>query len=175
MTTTATAASSADNDSGKRLLVMLFANLTPIIFSLLLTGLFFLLGQYEIKELVPAKTDLASIDYPVKGKAVGNSFVAKGTLSTLPAGAVAYLMVKRDELYWPKKYLGQTSGGWSKEITEPKRKNSRLSLVILAMDAEGRSRIDRWYKTTRQTGKYPGLNLADISDAQEIARVEVKQ
>lgn len=161
------------DDSLKRMMVMLSAILIPISLSILLTGIFQLIGNYEIVERVPASTEFASIGYPERGKVVGKQFTAKGAIHKLPASKVAYLMVKRDGLYWPKKYLGETSGSWSKEITEPKKKGSKLNVVVLSMDTAGKQQIDQWYSDAKKTGKYPGIE--SISAAEEIAAVEVKQ
>lgn len=172
--------SSIDTDSTRitastrRLWVILSAALAPVTLSVLLTGIFYLFGDYRVVERVPAETEFAGISYPQKSKPVGTVFTAKGVLTSLPENTtLAYLMVKRDQHYWPKKLLGNQFGEWAKEISEPKKKNSRLSVVVLAMDVEGKAIIDQWYATSQQTGKYPGI--AEIATAKEIAAVEVKQ
>lgn len=161
-------------DSTRRLRVLLSAALAPIMLSVLLTGLFYGFGDYRVIERVSAKTEFAGISYPQKNKPVGAVFTAKGVLTRLPENTkLAYLMVKRDQHYWPKKLLGNRPGEWLKEINEAKKHDSRLSVVVLAMGAEGKAQIDQWYATSQQTGKYPGI--AEIATAQEIAEVEVKQ
>lgn len=163
-----------NTDHTRRIWVLLAAALVPITVSILLAGVFYGFGDYRVIERVPAKTEFAGISYPQKNKPVGAVFTAKGVLTRLPENTkLAYLMVKRDQHYWPKKLLGNRSGEWSKEINEEKKANSRLSVVVLAMGAEGKAQIDQWYATSRETGKYPGI--AEIATAQEIAEVEVKQ
>jgi hypothetical protein len=161
------------NDSTRRILVLLSAALIPLLCSVLLTGFFYLLGDYKVLERVAAQTEFAGISYPQADDAVGEVFTAQGMLTALPENKVAYLMVEREQRYWPKKYLGDSRGSWSKEISEAKRDNSKLRLVVLAVGSAGQQVIDQWYITSKQTGKYPGLT--DIPGAREIARLEVKQ
>ncbi|CAA6801176.1 MAG: Unknown protein [uncultured Thiotrichaceae bacterium] len=161
-------------DSTRRLWVLLCAALLPITVSILLTGVFYSLGDYRVVERVPAATDFAAISYPQQGKRVDAVFTAKGVLIKLPENTTqAYLMMKRNQRYWPKHPLGSTPGEWSKEISEPQKNDSRLSLVVLAVGAEGIAQIDQWHETSQKTGEYPGM--ADIVTAQEIAQVEVRQ
>lgn len=161
-------------DSTHRLWVLLCAALLPITASILLTGVFHLLGDYRVVEPVPAKTDFAVISYPQKDKRVGAVFTAKGVLTRLPENTTqAYLMMKRNNHYWPKHPLGSKPGEWSKEISETQKDDSRLNLVVLAVAAEGVAQIDQWHETSQKTGEYPGM--AKIVTAQEIAQVEVKQ
>ncbi|MEZ5535954.1 MAG: hypothetical protein R3F02_10055 [Thiolinea sp.] len=166
-------ADSTTNDHIRRMLVVASAALFPIITSVLLTGLFYLLGDYRVIERVAAQTEFAAISYPQEGITVDEVFTARGVVTALPENTVAYLMVEREQRYWPKKYLGDTHSSWAKEISEAKRENSRLRLVVLAMSDAGKQVIEQWYVTSKQTGKYPGIT--DIPGAEEIAQVEVKQ
>lgn len=161
------------NAALRRLRIVLAAALLPFMFAILLSGLFYLIGDYKIIELVPAKTEFASITSPTRTKAVGYSFVAEGTIDQLPADTTAYLMTKRDGRYWPKKKLGQASGSWSHTITDAKQKRSKLYLVILALEEADKISVQQWYDKTQQTGRYPGIT--SFTTAREIAVLEVRQ
>lgn len=165
--------SSGLSDSTRRLLVLLSAALIPFIFSIFLSGFFYLSGDYQVVERVSARTEFAEISYPQASDAVEVVFTAQGIVTALPEKKVAYLMVARDQGYWPKKYLGDTRGSWAVEINEAKRQGSTLRLVILALDSAGKQVIDQWYATSKQTGKYPAIT--EIPGSMEIAQLEVKQ
>ncbi|MGB0845372.1 MAG: hypothetical protein ACPGSM_01560 [Thiolinea sp.] len=166
---TTVASDISPDDSTKRILVLLSASLLPFLFSTLLAGLFYLLGDYKVVERAAAKTEFASIDFPEKNKVVGNPFTAKGSITKLPENTVAFLMAERGGLYWPKKYLHNTPGEWTLEIHEPKRKNSKLRLVVLAMTEENKAAVDQWYASGQNNG------IKRFKTAIEVAAVEVKQ
>ncbi len=156
-----------------RIGIMLAAALLPLMLALALSGLFHLAGDYTVSTHVAAKTTFASITYPRRDTPVGQTFTAKGELTQLPADTSAYLMVKRDERYWPKKALGNKMGAWSQSIKETIRKRSKLYLVVLALTAQDKALIDQWYADSKASGKYPGIT--QFTAAQEIAAIEVKQ
>jgi len=161
------------NPALERLRIVLAAASLPFTLAVLLSALFYLIGDYTIVERVPAKTEFASITTPNKNTMVGSSFMAQGSIEKLPPRTTAYLMVKRDERYWPKKDLGQTASQWSHTIKEAKQERSKLYLVILALEAADKTLIDQWYDTAQKTSKYPGITT--FSSAREIAATEVKQ
>ena len=161
------------NPALKRISIMLSAALLPFLLAGALSGLFYLLGDYTITSSTPPKTEYASITYPERKTLVDEVFTAKGQLTKLPEKTTAYLMVKRDELYWPKKNLGNKPGEWSQEVKEAKRKRSRLHLTVLALNAQEKKVIDQWYADSKKTGKYSGIG--EFTKAHEIAAIEVKQ
>lgn len=173
MTTTIDQTPPLTNPALRRISIILSAALLPFVVALVLSGLFYLLGDYRVNVGTPPKTEFASISYPERRTLVGPSFVAKGSIDKLPANTSAYLMVKRSELYWPKKDLGTKTGAWSQEIKETKRKGSKLYLVVLALSPDDKKHIDQWYANSKKTGKYPGIG--QFSTAQEIAAIEVRQ
>lgn len=156
-----------------RIIMLLCAILIPFSLSAVLSGLFYQLGDYTVKPLTQAKTAYASITYPGRTNVVGTTFTARGTLGKLPENTTAYLMAKRDERYWPKKYLGTQPGKWSQDMTEVIRSGNKLYLVVLALSPEDKQRVEQWQTTSSQTGQYPGMT--EFSLEQEIAAVEVKQ
>lgn len=173
MTTTIDHAPPLTNPAIRRFSIVLSAALLPFIAALGLSGLFYLLGNYKVTAGTPPKTEFASINYPKLKTLVGSSFIAKGSVDKLPADTSAYLMVKRSELYWPKKDLGNRAGAWSQEIKETKRQGSKLYLVVLALSSDDKKLIDQWYANSKKTGKYPGIG--QFSTAHEIAAIEVRQ
>ena len=173
MTTATDDISPIPNSALRRASIVLFAALLPFLLALALSGLFHLFGDYKVTARVPASTEYASITYPERNKPVEQSFVAKGIIKKLPANTTAYLMIKRDELYWPKKHLGNGLGKWSQKLRENKRRDSKLYLVILALNPTDKLLIDEWHSTSQKTHKYPGITQFSIE--QEIATIEVKQ
>lgn len=162
------------NDGLRRARVLLASALVPITLSILLYGLFYMLGDYKVVERATAKSDFAAISFPERRKPVEQVFTATGTLTSLPENTTAaYLMVQRDKAYWPKKALGSNPADWSQEIDAVRIENSIVSMVVIAVGAEGKAQLDQWYEASEQTGKYPGI--AEVVTSKEIARVKVTQ
>ena len=120
-----------------------------------------------------AQSLTATIDQPANNDTVTGLIEVTGTISEpLPADAQLWIVVRRNDLMWPKDpevfVVGET---WSKTVNEGGRGN--FSLVLLLVGKDGQEQIRRWIDRGIATGDFPGQ--IRIKDSSALAHVSLER
>lgn len=142
--------------ANKRFLYVLLVAAYPVLVPGLLSASVFLFSDIEKLRPVGTSTQYASIEYPLPTDDVPFDFSAKGKIEDVPKGHSLFLTTSSQDLYWPKIELDQQSAKW--EYKMKIRSGTKLNISVIAVNAEGKTVIDDWFKTGIETGKYPALS-----------------
>jgi len=154
-----------------RVWYVLCAFLFPIAVAGLISLLVFGSGSIERGPLAPTHSEFAKISQPIAGKRVKSRFDARGEVTRLKAGEVAYLAETVEGKYWPKTRLGSSTGAWQRKQVADGASGYKYTLVVLAVGPQGDQQLDDWFKHGRDTGKYPGI--ANIESMRALASIRI--
>lgn len=121
--------------------------------------------------VIGADTRYASITYPSPGEKVQERFEARGTVKERPSDSYTFVSGTTGGLYWPK--ISVTDAEWAVDLTAPGALGYKFDLVVIAVSAEDKDRIEEWFKTGYATGNYPGLQ--GFSNLQTLAKVKIER
>lgn len=143
------------------------------LFPIFISGLFFLIVlPFAIPDsLVGHDTKYASIKSPARGKISSATYQASGQIKELPTGTTAFLMEKKESLYWPKRQLGGPNTQWEGISRANTKSGFQYNLVIVAIGAEGLEQIKEWKTKSNKTGKYPGIPV--VKGLKELASLRI--
>lgn len=171
MTATTTMTTVLFNESRKRGLLLLCIFIFPLIFTSTLFVLVLVIGDIDFK-VVGSESKYAKIETPENRSVVNKKFTISGVIDTPLSNHSYYLMEYRNKLYWPKFDLGNTATHWTKKLTHRSKKQQYASYQIVMADAELKKTIEDWFKTSRESGKYPGI--PNLSVDKIVANIRVK-
>lgn len=160
------------SEKHRRILLMLFVFLFPVMFTSLVFSLVVVLGGISFPKIIPTKTEIAEIVLPINKASVNKKFTIAGSINDLPEGYSIYLLENREGLYWPKYTLGNKATTWTKSLTNHAGTGQYSAYLLAKVDTDGKKVFEDWFNTSKKTGKYPGI--ADIEFADVVARVRVK-
>jgi len=143
----------------------------PVVLAGLLTLLVFGSGAIDRGDGIGHKTEFAEFRYPVPGNLVGDRFKLSGEIKAVPDGETVYLVEESEGRYWPKKHLGSSSVGFSRDQVASSGTGYKYTVVLLSVASAGESQIEQWFKQGRETGKYPGITK--IEGASPLARIRI--
>ena len=112
-----------------------------------------------------AKSD-GSIDSP-KGRVPAGRVTVKGTLSKMSDGERYWLVVRRDNLLFPKVRV-RAEATWEATIEEPTPVGDRFSIVLFAVTPRGDQQLQAWLSA----GRYVGLT--EIAGGEELDAVDLR-
>jgi hypothetical protein len=112
-----------------------------------------------------ARSD-GSIDSP-RGQVPSGRMTVKGTLSRMSDGERYWLVVRRDNLLFPKVRV-RAEASWEAMIEEPTPSGARFSLVLFAVTPRGDQQLQAWLSA----GQYVGMT--EIAGAEELDAVDLK-
>lgn len=160
------------SDKQKRNLIVILVALFPLLFSAFIFALVVLIGNIHFPEKIGAKSKFGEIIMPANKSVIPKKFAISGTIEDMPDNTYVYLVEKREGLFWPKLAIGNKAKTWNKQLTAHGKKNKFFSFLLVTVDKKGKQKFDGWFKTSRVTGKYPGLK--DINFSKPIAKIRVK-
>ncbi len=160
------------SDRQKRNLIVILVSLFPVVFSVLIFSIVVVAGNISFPEKVGTKSEFGEIVVPENKSTISKKFTIAGTISDLPKDQWIYLVENREGLFWPKYSLGNKKVTWTKSLSAHGKKGHFSSYLLVKVDPKGRQVFEDWFKTSRKTGKYPGM--ADIEFAQAVAKIRVK-
>jgi hypothetical protein len=156
----------------KRNLIVFFVSLFPLLFTGIIFTLVVFLGDISFPKKITAKSEYGEIVLPINKSTIDKKFTISGTLNELPAQQFIYLVENRETLFWPKYALGNTSGTWKKQLTAHTKKGQYSTYLLAKVDKKGQKIFENWFKTSRKTGKYPGMKQIEFAEA--VAKIRVK-
>lgn len=159
------------NESRKRGFLLLCIFVFPVILTSILFSLVVIIGDINLK-VVKHESKFATIKSPKTRSVVSKQFVISGKVDTPLSNHTYYLLEYRNKLFWPKFDLGNKSANWSKELTFRANKNQYSSYQIVMANPELKKTIDQWFKTSRESGQYPGIDSLNIDKV--VANIKVK-
>ena len=163
------------NESRKRGLLLLSVFLFPIVFTSLLFMLVALIADIDFN-VISHETKFAKIETPANRSIVSKQFEIAGSLETPLPDHSYYLLEYRNKRFWPKYSFGNKAMQWNKALTHRAKKNEFSNYQIVMADAALKQIFDNWFKTSKQTGKYPGIEKSSIQNISEkvVANIKVK-
>lgn len=160
------------SEGQKRNLIVVSVALFPVIFSIIVFALVVLIGDIQFPEKIGSKSEFGEIILPADKSTIPKKFSISGTIEDMPKNAYLYLIESRDKHFWPKLALGNKAKTWNKKLTAHGKKGRFFSFLLVQVDEKGKKELDLWFKTSRETGKYPGLINIDFAKA--VAKIRVK-
>lgn len=163
------------NESRKRGLLLLCVFLFPIVFTSLLFFIIAFIADIDFK-VIGDETKFAKIETPANRSIVNKKFEITGTLEAPLTDHSYYLLEFRDKRFWPKYSLGNKAMKWNKALTHRAKANEFSNYQIVMADSELKQKFDHWFKTSKQTGKYPGIEKSSIQNisGKIVANIKVK-
>jgi len=158
-------------EPSKRGFLLLSVYLFPILLTSLLYFSIIYLADIDTK-IVSNKSQYANIHTPINRSTVSKTFVISVTTETPLPNHSYYLIEFRDKLFWPKFDLGNQKNTWSKKLTHRAGVNQFSSYKVIMADTSLKKRIDKWFITSRDTGKYPGIPNIPLNSV--VANIRVK-
>jgi hypothetical protein len=122
-------------------------------------------AEYAEREIT-AEQPAGSIVSPKSGHAVPGSpktYEAKGTLSNIPKGHHAWLVVQKDNALWPKEKISTSEQKWTRRLREDTPPGDAFSLMLLMTGPAGNKEIE----DSRQNKKE--APLASITGSFQLA------
>ena len=160
------------SEQQKRNLLVLVVSIFPLVVTSLVFVLVVLIGNISFPEKVGSKSEFGEIILPANKSVVDGQVTISGTIEDLADEQFIYLVEHRENLYWPKYAIGNKAITWSKELTNRGKQGEFVAYQLVMVGTEGKKILDDWYKTSRETGKYPGM--AEIKFSQAVAKIRVK-
>lgn len=160
------------SDKHKRGILIGSVFIFPLVFTSLIFSLIVFFGNVTFPEKIDTKSEFAEISQPVNRSTISKKFNISGTLGEVSENEFIYLVENREKKYWPKFALGNTPGEWNKSLNSRAKKGHFYSYLLVKVDKDNKDNFDDWFKTSRETGKYPGME--DIAFAQPVAKIRVK-
>lgn len=160
------------SDKHKRGILLLSVSLFPVIITTLLFLLVVLIGNISFPDKIGTSTKFASITTPADKASILRKITIAGTISKTPENHSYYLVEHREKRYWPKYALGIKEGKWSRQLSPRAKKGVYFTYQVVMVNEEGKQEMESWFKTARETGKYPGL--PEINVEQVVAKIKVK-
>ena len=159
------------NESRKRVLLLLCMFVFPIVFTSILFGVSTYVGDIDLK-VITHKTAFAHIKSPKNRTVVNKKFEITGSLAAPKPDHSYYLVEYRNKMYWPKFDLGNKPIKWRKSLTHRANKDQFAAYQVIMADALLSATFDNWFKTSRETGKYPGM--VNLTFDNIVANIKVK-
>lgn len=159
------------NESRKRGLLLLCVFVFPIFFTTILFLIVVISTDIDFK-VITHESKYARIETPKNRSTVNKNFEISGSLETPLADHSFYLLEYRNKRYWPKFDLGNKATNWNKKLIHRANTNQFASYKVIMADAGLKATLDTWFKTTSDTGKYPGISALKLSHV--VANVRVK-
>ncbi len=152
-------------------LLMLCIYLFPLLFASFLYFLIVFIADINTK-VVSNKTQYAHIQSPNNRSTVSEKFEITGSTEVPKTEHTYYLIESRNKLFWPKYNLGKQKKTWKKQLVHRAGKNQFASYKVIMADKSLSGTIEDWFKTSQQTGKYPGMSEIPLSSV--VANIRVK-
>lgn len=156
----------------KRNLIVISVALFPVVFGIIIFSLVVFIGNIQFPEKIGTKSELGEIILPADKSTIPKKFSITGSIVDMPEDTFIYLIESRDKHFWPKLSIGNKAKTWNKKLTAHGKKGKFFSFLLVSVDSKGKQQFDHWFKTSRETGKYPGLINIDFAKA--IAKIRVK-
>jgi len=144
-----------------RAFYVLAVALFPLVLTGFLTLLVFASGAVQRDDGIGHETKFARISYPTPEDRVSEKFEVSGSIDSIPASQVVYLVERVDGRFWPKKRLGASPTSFSRSQHASTGEGYKYTIELLSLDAGALKRIENWFETGKQTGKYPGISNTD--------------
>lgn len=168
------ASSKKISDKQKRNLIVISVALFPLIVSTIIFVLIVLIGNIQFPEKIGTKSEFTEIILPVDKAIISKKFSISGAIKDMPSDTFIYLIENRDKQFWPKLSIGNKAKTWKKQLTAHGKKNRYFSFLLVEVDNKGKKKFDKWFETSRKTGKYPGLKHIDFAKPVTKVRVMTK-
>jgi hypothetical protein len=100
---------------------------------------------------------IATIINPQNDEIVGDLIFCSGTAEGLGSNLYLWLIVEKDDKFWPKeRAIRIDDGNWKFQIHEPMKDSFTLSLY--AANKKANDCLRDWLDKANQNGKYPGMS-----------------
>ncbi len=159
------------NESRKRVLLLLCVFVFPLVFTSVLFAIVTVVGDIDLK-VIGNRTDFAHIKSPKNRTVVNKKFEIAGSLAAPKHDHSYYLVEYRNKMVWPKFDLGNKPIKWRKNLTHRANKDQFAAYQVIMADALLSATFDNWFKTSRETGKYPGMANQTFDNI--VANIKVK-
>lgn len=159
------------NEPQKRGLLLLCIFIFPILFTSIVFILVTTIGDIDLS-IIGNETKYAKIVTPTNRSSVNKKFNISGRLTPPLADHSYYLLEYRDNLYWPKFDLGKQATNWTKTLTHQAQNKQYAAYQVVMVNSTLKQTIDNWFKTSRESGKYPGIT--DLPVESIVANIKVK-
>ncbi len=163
------------NDSRKRGLLILCLFLFPIIFTSILFLIVISVADINFN-VIGHETKFAKIESPKNRSIVSKQFEITGSLENPLLNHSYYLVESREKRLWPKYNLGDQAKQWKKSLTHRAGKNNFSQYQIVMADPTLKVVFENWFKSSKKTGKYPGIEKSSLKNITEkiVANIKVK-
>ena len=158
------------NESRKRGLLLVCIYLFPVFFTAIIFLLIVIISDIDFK-VTTHESKYASIESPQNRSSVSKKFEISGIINTPLENHSYFLLEYRNQLYWPKFDLGNKANSWSKTLTYRGKQNQYSTYQVVMADITLKKTIDNWFKTAKDSGKYPGIK--DLSIDNVVANIRV--
>ena len=159
------------NESRKRGLLLLCILIFPLVFTSFLFAMVVVIGDIELKVIGP-ESKYAKIETPKNRTVVKKKFEIAGSLAAPKHDHSYYLVEYRNKMVWPKFDLGNKPIKWRKSLTHRANKDQFSAYQVVMADPLLSATFDSWFKTSRETGKYPGMANQTFDNI--VANIKVK-
>lgn len=160
------------SEKQKQNIILASVALFPLVISIIVFALVVLIGNIQFPDKIGPKGELAEIIIPVDKSTIPKKFSISGTIENMPKDTFVYLIENRDNHFWPTLSIGNKATTWKKQLKAHGKKGKFYFFMLITVDKKGKKELDLWFKTSRETGKYPGLKNIDFTTT--IAKVRVK-
>lgn len=156
----------------KRNILVFLVYIFPIVFTAIVFLIVVVVGGITFPEKVTHKGAFGEISSPASHSVIGKSFTISGnTKDILPTQSV-YLIENREARFWPKHNLGNEEKDWSINLDSYAKKGQITTYILVKVEPDGAAILEDWFKTSHETGEYPGFR--DINFAIPFAKIKVK-
>jgi hypothetical protein len=117
---------------------------------------------------------LIKVVSPLPGSSVGEVTPVVFTVEQVPANGYIWIGVTVNGLRWLKETINPPvhQGQYTVEVVESSTHPKRGSICIIGVGPAGHARLSVWFETGRRTANWPGLTIADIPGAVELACID---
>lgn len=162
---------SSNRESHKRGLLLFCVFLFPIVFTSIIFLFTVIIGDINLK-VVGSVSEFAKIDSPKNRSQVKEKFTISGSIKKSLVNNHYFLMEHRENVYWPKFYLGKVETNWSHDVTHRAKKDKYATYLVVNVNAALKDTYINWFETSKSSGKYP--SFSNLSDGEIVASIRVR-
>jgi len=169
--TNATITTSTNKHASARVLYVLSVASFPILMAGLISLSAFAFGFVAMDDGIEHTNEFARFDFPTPGITVPEHFETRGRLKAIPAGKTVYLVERSGDKFWPKEELGTTPTDFSRKQYASAGAGYKYTIELLAVGEVGHAEISEWFRKSKASGKYHGMQMSQ--DMELLTKIRV--